>query len=110
MMNLENKIDEFIHRRFPIDCNWLNGNCYWFAHILCEAFGLKMYYLEIDNHFVAKDDNDNYYDWSGKIIPDENPILWEDMAEYIGIDKDDFKTYIKDNKEELYEQIKDFVL
>lgn len=36
--------------------------------------------------------------------------LWEDMAEYIGIDKDDFKTYIKDNKEELYEQIKDFVL
>jgi len=81
MMNLENKIDEFIHRRFPIDCNWLNGNCYWFAHILCEAFGLKMYYLEIANHFVAKDDNDNYYDWSGKIIPDENPILWEDMAD-----------------------------
>ena len=37
-------------------------------------------------------------------------FLWEDMAEYIGIDKDDFKTYIKDNKEELYEQIKDFVL
>ena len=37
-------------------------------------------------------------------------FLWEDMAEYIGIDKDDFKTYIKDNKEEIYEQIKDFVL
>jgi len=37
-------------------------------------------------------------------------FLWEDMAEFMNIDKKDFIDYIKNYKEEIYEQIKDFVL
>lgn len=33
-----NKIEEFINRRFPNDCNWLSGNCYYFAIILKDRF------------------------------------------------------------------------
>ena len=29
-----NQVEEFIQRRFPVDCNWTNGNCYYFAVIL----------------------------------------------------------------------------
>jgi hypothetical protein len=37
-------------------------------------------------------------------------MLWEDMAEFMNINKNDFKEYVKHNKEELYQTIKDFVL
>jgi len=37
-------------------------------------------------------------------------FLWEDMAEFMNVDKKDLIDYVKNYKEELYEQIKDFVL
>ena len=37
--------------------------------------------------------------------------IWEDLAIWIGIeDKEKFRNYITDNKEQLYKDIKDFVL
>ena len=37
--------------------------------------------------------------------------IWEDLAIWIGIeDKEKFRNYITDNKEQLYNDIKDFVL
>lgn len=47
---------DFIKRRFSKDCDWTNGNCYWFAKILCMRFnGLYVYYLPAEGHFVASD-------------------------------------------------------
>jgi len=37
-------------------------------------------------------------------------FLWEDMAEFMDVDKKDLIEYIKKHKEEIYEQVKDFVL
>ena len=36
-----NEIIEFINRRFKLDCNWTNGNCYYFALILADRFKHK---------------------------------------------------------------------
>ena len=57
-------IEEFIHRRFPVDCNWLNGNCYFFAVILKSVFSGTIYYDQIEGHFIVLIDG-AYYDWSG---------------------------------------------
>lgn len=74
-------IIEFINRRFSKDCNWLNGNCLWFALILKERFPfLKIYYLPIDGHFVVGD-GDNYYDWSGQIDLEEKPYELNEIKE-----------------------------
>jgi hypothetical protein len=62
-----NEVLEFIGRRFPRsnDCNWLDGNCYWFARILCMRFPyLELYYNPIKGHFYAGDGT-NMYDWNG---------------------------------------------
>ena len=37
-------------------------------------------------------------------------FLWEDMAEFMNIDKKDFIEYVKNYKDEIYKEIKDFVL
>jgi len=36
--------------------------------------------------------------------------LWDDMADYINVDCSELTNYIEHNKEELYSEIKDFVL
>lgn len=73
------EILDFIHRRFSIDANWLNGNCYWFAHILSTRFPyLKIYYLPIIGHFVCGD-GVNFFDWTGLIVPEETPFLLTDI-------------------------------
>ena len=47
------EIEEFINRRFPIDCNWTTGNCFFFAKILEAAFpGGKILYDVTNGHFV----------------------------------------------------------
>lgn len=82
--NYENKVLEFIRRRFPIDCHWLDGNCYYFALILLDRFPLgKILYDVIDGHFVCEIDGVKY-DWSG--IADESGkhhwIEWDKFNEY----------------------------
>lgn len=80
------EVEEFIARRWSTsDANWQNGNCYWFAYILCERFPyLGIYYQPIIGHFVAglrpfkAADNIKYYDASGAVKADPNFIpIWE---------------------------------
>lgn len=79
-----NKVLDFIHRRFPIDCHWLDGNCYYFALILLDRFPLgKILYDVIDGHFVCEIDGVKY-DWSGNV--DESGqhhwVEWDKFYEY----------------------------
>lgn len=80
MMTLKNEVLSFIERRFRTDCNWTNGNCYYFALILCDRISqLKMYYLPTTGHFVAGAQN-MYFDFNGEyVVKDETPLLLEDI-------------------------------
>ena len=72
---MQETILEFIARRFKDDCNWVNGNCLWFALILQMRFpSLKICYLPITEHFVVQDNNNLLYDWKGLVNTDEIPI------------------------------------
>lgn len=63
---VEKEILEFIKRRFPIDCNWMNGNCFYFAQILASRFHGDVVYEPIEGHFLFWASDDNFYDWSGR--------------------------------------------
>ena len=77
-----NEILEFIKRRFPVDCNWTTGNCYYFAIILLSRFPEgAVYYDVINGHFIFKCD-DHYYDWTGIIEPDGYLVEWNKFDEY----------------------------
>ena len=55
-----------------MDCNWMNGNCYFFAIILKFTFLFgDMYYNLIQGHFLFKLDK-NYYNFLGKYSINEN--------------------------------------
>ena len=76
------KIENFINRRFPEDCHWKDGNCYFFALILNSVFSGKICYDPIDGHFLFYSLlYDSYYDWSGVVELDEDQkkclINWE---------------------------------
>lgn len=78
------EVIEFIRRRFAKDCDWMEGNCFWFAAILCERFDeLYMWYEPIVGHFYAGDIKGNvFFDWAGAHIGLENkPILFAKIAE-----------------------------
>ena len=67
IMKTNDMVLEFIHRRFPVDCHWLDGNCYYFALILLDRFPIgKILYDVIDGHFVCEIDGVKY-DWSGVV-------------------------------------------
>ena len=52
-MRQQDKILDFIHRRFEQDCEWTSGNCYYFALILKGRFRKgKIVYDVIDGHFL----------------------------------------------------------
>lgn len=68
------EIREFIQRRFPYRSNWKDGNCYWFAYILCARFPqLDIYYDPIEGHFWAGDGK-FLYDYD-TIIPYSNIVV-----------------------------------
>lgn len=49
------KVLEFISRRFKPDQSWQNGNCYYFSVILKERFPKgKIMYDPVDNHFLFR--------------------------------------------------------
>ena len=61
------EILDFIHRRFPTNNgNWLKGNCYWFAKILCDRFPYLTIYYTQEGHFVVGFQS-HYYDWTGEV-------------------------------------------
>lgn len=80
------EVQEFIQRRFPTNCNWKSGNCYYFSQILLSRFpeGILCYDV-IDGHFCVKID-EVYYDWCGIYIPTA-PIEWDKFDEYDNIQK-----------------------
>lgn len=83
---MKEQILDFIRRRWRADCNWVSGNCYWFAHILLGRFPqLELYYYPIDNHFVVGDGTGAYYDWTGVVdqsLYSGAPLLWSEMDNY----------------------------
>ena len=78
-----NKIEEFINRRFSNDCNWLSGNCYYFAIILKDRFPEgNIVYDIIDGHFLLKLGR-SVYDYKGKHnIAGKILIDWNTMDQY----------------------------
>ena len=80
----EEKIAEvlnFMKRRFSKDCDWTNGNCFWFASILNARFKfLSIYYLPVTGHFVAGALG-TYFDWTGKIEINEPAYLLNELCE-----------------------------
>lgn len=86
MIYIQDEVLKFIHRRFPIDCHWLDGNCYFFSLILHNKYKpSSIYYDVIDGHFCTKIGN-NYYDWKGIYFPTV-PIEWDKFDEYDSLRK-----------------------
>lgn len=80
-MRDRNDILSFIKQRFPINCHWLDGNCYYFALILKDRFNGTIFYDQINCHFITKIDT-KFYDWTGIIKPDIDKLLnWEELKE-----------------------------
>ena len=81
---MEDKVVEFIRRRFPQDCGWTSGNCFYFAVILKARFpGARIVYDVLDGHFLADVDG-VLYDWTG---PRGHPdacryVAWDGFGEY----------------------------
>ena len=91
---MEEIILDFIRRRFSIDCNWLSGNCYYFAIILKTRFpdGI-IYYDLVQGHFIFKYE-EKFYDWSGKIQPIINDLV--DWESYWKTDYKHFSRIVRD--------------
>ena len=82
MDDMVNEILEFIQRRFKKDCNWIDGNCYYFAIILKDRFpDGKIFYDVINGHFVFEY-QDKLYDWNGVHNSEEFLVDWENFDEY----------------------------
>lgn len=92
-----NKIENFIKRRFPINCDWMEGNCYYFARILQMRFSGEIWYDIIDGHFLFYKDG-TFYDWTG--IRDEYELNKTDglvkWPEYAEIDSAHFQRIVRD--------------
>lgn len=67
-MLVPNDIKKFIDDRFSKDCDWLNGNCYYFSIILKERFGGEIYYDSAVGHFFLKNFIGNF-DYNGEYTP-----------------------------------------
>jgi len=88
-MNIVKEVEEFIERRFPIDCNWLNGNCYYFAVILKERFpGGRIMYDPIDGHFLYEIE-DEFFDWNGLAID-----VSERVFDFESMDDEKYKNHL----------------
>lgn len=88
---LENdKVLNFIERRFQKDCNWTTGNCYYFALILKDRFPKgEIFYDVIDGHFLF-DYKNVKYDWKG-ILSNSGKhyyVKWSEFDEYDAIQKE----------------------
>ena len=86
---MEDRVIEFIKRRFKSDCNWISGNCYYFAMILKTRFpdGV-IFYDVINGHFVFNY-ADRYYDYTGIITPGENNIIeWDIFGQYDSLQRE----------------------
>lgn len=83
---MEKEILDF-NKRF-IDNNWVSGNCYYYAVILKERFGGKIYYDCIAGHFIVEI-NGKFYDFNGEYTPTNLKcvILWSKFNKYDSLQK-----------------------
>lgn len=78
----EDPVLEFINRRFKKDCNWLDGNCYYFAVILNDRFpGGRILYDVVNGHFIYCYLEKNY-DWTGIVDCTGYLVDWVLFNEY----------------------------
>jgi len=87
---MQDEVLEFINRRFKKDCNWLDGNCYYFAVILKDRFpDGKIIYDVIYGHFFFEY-NGKCYDYSGEIVCPGGAygVYWDEMDKYDRLQKD----------------------
>jgi hypothetical protein len=86
---MQNEVLDFISRRFKNDCNWMTGNCYFFAVILKSRFSEgSIYYDVIVGHFVFKYQN-KFYDWTGLYhFDDSNLVSWDEFDKYDSLQKE----------------------
>ena len=81
---MEKQIVDFIQRRFPMDCGWMNGNCFYFAQILKARFHGDIVYDPIDGHFLLWAPDGNFYDWTGRREYTEHEkskfVLWSEYS------------------------------
>jgi hypothetical protein len=76
---MKEEILSFINRRWKLDSNWLDGNCYYFALILTNRFKeLQIYYLPIEGHFISGNGIE-FYDWTGFVDLKEKPYLLDEI-------------------------------
>ena len=83
MMDKGDGVVEFIRRRFPEDCRWLDGNCYYFAVILRDRFPAgRILYDVVAGHFVTEIGGVRY-DWSG-VVDDlgRKYVAWDEFEAY----------------------------
>lgn len=79
---MNNEVLEFIQRRFKKNCNWTDGNCYYFAIILKDRFPEgEVFYDVLYGHFVFKYLN-KYYDWSGIVNSFGYLVCWDTFDDY----------------------------
>ena len=87
---MENRVLDFIQRRFLNDCHWTDGNCYYFAVILRDRFypNADILYDVINGHFVTKI-NGIMYDWNGVVSDDgeHRYVRWDDFDRYDGLQR-----------------------
>lgn len=78
-----NDIIQFINKRFKNDCDWTNGNCYYFAVILKDRFPEgNIFYDVVCGHFVFEYNN-QFYDWSGLYRSNDMFLVpWNDFDNY----------------------------
>ena len=97
--NMKDEILEFINRRFPKDCDWLNGNCFYFAKILQARFSGAIFYDLIDGHFlfyrICNDKSkEGFYDYSGKVNPITERLV--SFEEYRDVDHLHWEHIVRD--------------
>lgn len=92
--NLNDNVLDFISNRFQNDCNWTDGNCFYFAKILETRFpGGTIYYDVIDRHFIYGYKG-NYYDYNGIVeMNGRKLVAWNRFKEY---DINVYKRVIRD--------------
>ena len=80
---MQNDVLEFINRRFKNDCNWVDGNCYFFTVILKARFqDGEIFYDVINGHFVFQYQN-KFYDWTGLYHPNDTVLVsWDEFDQY----------------------------
>lgn len=79
---MEKQIVDFIQRRFPMDCGWMNGNCFYFAQILASRFVGEIVYDPIEGQFLFWASDNNLYDWTGRreytVEQRKKMFVWQD--------------------------------